>query len=118
WIRLSDQRAGVHSNIPACAAEFWGASRIVGGMGMGLFTVRDLFFGGMGVVHALAAAVPVLAALPGAEYGKVSAARAMGWVRSAGGICGAYRAVHPGGHSIRSEERRVGKECRSRWSPY
>ena len=21
-------------------------------------------------------------------------------------------------HSIRSEERRVGKECRSRWSPY
>ena len=24
----------------------------------------------------------------------------------------------PGGHSNRSEERRVGKECRSRWSPY
>ena len=22
------------------------------------------------------------------------------------------------GHRIRSEERRVGKECRSRWSPY
>src|SRR6266508_5422129 len=22
------------------------------------------------------------------------------------------------GHSVRSEERRVGKECRSRWSPY
>ena len=22
------------------------------------------------------------------------------------------------GHSERSEERRVGKECRSRWSPY
>ena len=22
------------------------------------------------------------------------------------------------GHTIRSEERRVGKECRSRWSPY
>ena len=21
-------------------------------------------------------------------------------------------------HSLRSEERRVGKECRSRWSPY
>ena len=21
-------------------------------------------------------------------------------------------------HSVRSEERRVGKECRSRWSPY
>src|SRR2546425_10692013 len=25
-------------------------------------------------------------------------------------------AIHPG--AIRSEERRVGKECRSRWSPY
>ena len=24
---------------------------------------------------------------------------------------------HPGG-AMRSEERRVGKECRSRWSPY
>src|SRR2546430_9454505 len=24
----------------------------------------------------------------------------------------------PGGTPIRSEERRVGKECRSRWSPY
>ena len=25
---------------------------------------------------------------------------------------------HPVNQSIRSEERRVGKECRSRWSPY
>ena len=25
---------------------------------------------------------------------------------------------HVGGDLIRSEERRVGKECRSRWSPY
>ena len=24
----------------------------------------------------------------------------------------------PGATSVRSEERRVGKECRSRWSPY
>src|SRR5215216_5551307 len=34
-----------------------------------------------------------------------------------------FFAVHPGGSNIvtyddRSEERRVGKECRSRWSPY
>ena len=30
------------------------------------------------------------------------------------GSCGTYRlSSHP-----RSEERRVGKECRSRWSPY
>ena len=27
-----------------------------------------------------------------------------------------YRTFHP--KTIRSEERRVGKECRSRWSPY
>ena len=25
---------------------------------------------------------------------------------------------HPAGRAVRSEERRVGKECRSRWSPY
>ena len=25
---------------------------------------------------------------------------------------------HTPGHQVRSEERRVGKECRSRWSPY
>ena len=25
---------------------------------------------------------------------------------------------HQKGHTERSEERRVGKECRSRWSPY
>ena len=26
--------------------------------------------------------------------------------------------IHPGADMRRSEERRVGKECRSRWSPY
>src|SRR5256885_5495853 len=26
--------------------------------------------------------------------------------------------IHKGGFRFRSEERRVGKECRSRWSPY
>src|SRR3712207_9374540 len=30
----------------------------------------------------------------------------------------AERARQLGGKSLRSEERRVGKECRSRWSPY
>ena len=28
------------------------------------------------------------------------------------------RPVIQGGMGVRSEERRVGKECRSRWSPY
>src|ERR1035438_3750635 len=31
---------------------------------------------------------------------------------------GNLRAVDWADHEIRSEERRVGKECRSRWSPY
>src|SRR5256885_2141723 len=26
--------------------------------------------------------------------------------------------IHNASHNVRSEERRVGKECRSRWSPY
>ena len=36
-------------------------------------------------------------------------------------VKGRYFKVGPGGkgfNSSRSEERRVGKECRSRWSPY
>src|SRR5256885_12203283 len=34
-----------------------------------------------------------------------------------GGFQGLYRSSD-GGRTWRSEERRVGKECRSRWSPY
>src|SRR5260221_3689292 len=34
-----------------------------------------------------------------------------------GGAVGSV-AFSPDGHTARSEERRVGKECRSRWSPY
>src|SRR5256884_3182228 len=32
--------------------------------------------------------------------------------------CSVTRPAKPGNGSSRSEERRVGKECRSRWSPY
>ena len=36
-----------------------------------------------------------------------------------GGISGLYTAYKLSKHKkVRSEERRVGKECRSRWSPY
>ena len=31
---------------------------------------------------------------------------------------GEYNSTHIADSSLRSEERRVGKECRSRWSPY
>src|SRR3712207_7405454 len=37
--------------------------------------------------------------------------------RGAAGAGGPDQPVAPAGH-LRSEERRVGKECRSRWSPY
>src|SRR5258708_38024235 len=33
-------------------------------------------------------------------------------------VVGGNRPVNTEGYGIRSEERRVGKECRSRWSPY
>src|SRR5438309_3419852 len=38
-------------------------------------------------------------------------------VRGATARVGIDHDVAPGGHQLRSEERRVGKECRSRWSP-
>ena len=34
------------------------------------------------------------------------------------GTAGMRGRLEPGTNRIRSEERRVGKECRSRWSPY
>ena len=36
----------------------------------------------------------------------------------AGEKCGIHVHVNAATHNARSEERRVGKECRSRWSPY
>ena len=33
-------------------------------------------------------------------------------------VCHAVATLRDGGFLMRSEERRVGKECRSRWSPY
>ena len=54
---------------------------------------------------------------------KQAEASASAFVRAQGFDPGAFRhvtypAVHWGGEDTRSEERRVGKECRSRWSPY
>ena len=34
------------------------------------------------------------------------------------GVCTAVKTATPKKPNSRSEERRVGKECRSRWSPY
>ena len=35
-----------------------------------------------------------------------------------GAVIGGAAGHFAGHHGLRSEERRVGKECRSRWSPY
>ena len=45
------------------------------------------------------------------------------WSEVASQMCAVLSAlavttVRPSGLKVRSEERRVGKECRSRWSPY
>src|SRR3989440_3527041 len=41
-----------------------------------------------------------------------------GWNPPAGGLVPTTAASRPGPRTLRSEERRVGKESRSRWSPY
>ena len=49
------------------------------------------------------------------NYDEISKDQEVGTVISVGdGIA----TVHGIDHAMRSEERRVGKECRSRWSPY
>ena len=44
-----------------------------------------------------------------------STAEIMGFARA---VLGPLWEDHPADRAARSEERRVGKECRSRWSPY
>ena len=62
-----------------------------------------------GVAAAVAAAVPGLRLYSDLTNGDLNAAIARHWgVRPENILCG----------NGRSEERRVGKECRSRWSPY
>ena len=39
-------------------------------------------------------------------------------ISTLGGIAGVIYATKKNKSLLRSEERRVGKECRSRWSPY
>jgi len=48
----------------------------------------------------------------------VSEARRLIWNQGDGGFKIAFRKSGFPSHLLRSEERRVGKECRSRWSPY
>ena len=98
---------------------------------------------GMGMAAALFAALPVLAQMPSAPpqglaaqgdgtflltiFLKHDQSRPLGKINEQLKEQGFYKAFPPQGiqvvswyvvMGIRSEERRVGKECRSRWSPY
>ena len=78
----------------------------------GVAAVRSPLGGGRSVVVAPAGVeVPdgVLRALEDPPFGGPVAGIAAGLARLS---------AEPGGPLTRSEERRVGKECRSRWSPY
>src|SRR5947209_12474879 len=52
------------------------------------------------------------------SYGKMLEAGATSWWEHFGGFASLCHAWSTGPNSDRSEERRVGKECRSRWSTY
>src|SRR3712207_9428870 len=56
-----------------------------------------------------------------AESGPYAGRRVVGEINCACWTCTTCRSGYPThcpGRTVRSEERRVGKECRSRWSPY
>src|SRR5256885_8568748 len=64
---------------------------------------------------------------PPAEFGdktslviKVTTRSGLGQTKPVGSVKASYGSFGSanGGFDVRSEERRVGKECRSRWSPY
>ena len=92
-------------------------------------TRRD-FLKVAGVVGATAAMAGCAGMAPGAETAASSAASAATSTAAAGSVAAATGnmeltepvqltfAAQEVGTAARSEERRVGKECRSRWSPY
>src|SRR3712207_9489716 len=51
------------------------------------------------------------------EYYRIRAELTRALIEEAGFIAVAAEADWPDAYRVRSEERRVGKECRSRWSP-
>src|SRR2546430_9169665 len=65
-------------------------------------------------------ALPIFVLLPFALLGARRPGKALLWTIGASAAVGVITLVAFGSHvsSVRSEERRVGKECRSRWSPY
>src|SRR3989441_7016970 len=91
------------------------------------FHIRIHFSALLGLVVALAVALfaygmPVKAAAATALYGAAYGLFPIGWIIL--NLIFLYQLTVKKGlfevlrNSLRSEERRVGKECRSRWSPY
>src|SRR3712207_5724892 len=75
------------------------------------FLNRDI----LSSVHLIAVA---LCALVGEAIATRRSANPVGWIILAVGAIFACQEVSLQYATYRSEERRVGKECRSRWSPY
>ena len=88
-LRLPDQRAGLHSGLPDCAAQLWRAGGASGRHGHGLFSLRHLLFRSMGVVHAPAAVVPAAGcSIWRRSMERSSRLRSVGWLRPARRLCG------------------------------
>ena len=62
--------------------------------------------------------MPNLAALGLGEALQHSSGMSSPWPAARSGVWAVAREISKGKDTPRSEERRVGKECRSRWSPY
>src|SRR3712207_9309516 len=75
--------------------------------------IRDI-----GVTGVQTCALPILALLGDGTH-HVSLDKVIATMRVTGAdMHSRYKETSEGGLAVRSEERRVGKECRSRWSPY
>ena len=64
----------------------------------------------------------MLTAITGINWGDEGKGRMVDLISQEYDIVARYQGGNNAGHTVknerRSEERRVGKECRSRWSPY
>src|SRR5208337_1156520 len=90
WVELVILRAGGHSN-------FLGGPRIIKKnhgaacrLGLGLLPLWSVLRGGVGLEHASAAVVPLLASLSFPAARDLHFPALLGWIWSIGGLCGAY----------------------------
>src|SRR3712207_2886120 len=117
WSLRSHQRAAAAEDEGRLAEEIVGV-KVSGKKGATSYVEADEPIRGDTSLEKLAALKPL------DEGGTVTAGNAPGVTDGAGALVLASesfaerRNIEPLGTILRSEERRVGKECRSRWSPY